>query len=1084
MTPILKSLIHSLRADLEMKAAAVTDAQLLERYVQNRDSLAFDLLFWRHAPMVYGVCNRLLPNPAEAEDACQAVFVILSRKANILHRGSNLAGWLHRIAYRVAFNVRRGQKRRSSHEQKAARSEVIHCDPLQAAISREILQILDAEITRLPSRYRDPLVLCELEGRSREAAACELKIPVGTLDSRLSRARERLRTRLKVVALPSLLASTIPNTINASAILAPALSSTVLPLAGGVGALAFKKSLAFIAASVLLVSGTVYNTLNSQQPEKEKPSEKAVQKPLEMPPEKNYIDPEGAPLPPGALVRLGTQRFRHAGEVVALAYSPDSKMLASASLDPKDSTVRIWDSEKGKELLRIQQPSEPRSQGVLSSKEISLGFSQDNKKLFIADQKAIRIWNIEEQKEIANFDLRLDPKLSHRLVAVKITPNGKNAIYIWQNESIELRSLTDGKVIHRVATITDSREIELAFTTKGDRFVFAGKPDKSIQIFEVATLRNIGTIPAPVDSLYRVRFLDDGQNLVLLTGRNENFVRNVEIIDIHSKKMLRSAKVDTYASCIDVSPDGKLIVVGNGQGNFIEIVDAVSLNKIGRLHSFHYQQDLVFSPNGSSLTGIIFGSSTISLWDLSTRNYLPNSPEQRDFFESLFSSDGKSLILTRSHFLTSIDWRTGKTISRTKEPNYEFGASITYSADCKLKVFNKQMDKSSSQSPNTLLIAEASTGKVLHELVGHKDYPFQKSFSADGSRLATGGLDKAIFIWDVKSGKQIAHFTPDQLNGFEKFLLSNDGRKLITNRYQENQKHYEISVWDVENTKKILAITDPTLIYRQLAISPGGSYLACNSASTNPASSEGNSNPCSVTIWSLAKGERFQTLPSHSQLFGNPGIWIGFSPNGKLLATGDADGHLRLWEVATGKEMFAFEGHKTSVSGNFSPDGKLLVAASEDAPCYIWEVIPTQPLKCDPEQSFKDLGDEDAKKAFQAIRALASNPNLALEVIRKNLKPLPAPDPKQVENWIKDLDSNRFAAREKATAELVKIADRIPKELSKAEQIVGVEGRGRLKTILESIGTPSPEYLKQLRAVQVFDYIGTPEAKKLAETFR
>lgn len=169
------------------------DADLLDRFARYADHPAFEVLLQRHGPMVFGVCRRLLSNPADVEDAFQATFLVLVRKARTVTRGDRLAPWLYGVAYRVAL------KARCRAAQAAVRwSEVTDMipDPTPPAEITDWLPILDAELNAIPAKYRDPLVLCELQGISRANAAKVLKIPEGTLSSRLARGRELLRKRL------------------------------------------------------------------------------------------------------------------------------------------------------------------------------------------------------------------------------------------------------------------------------------------------------------------------------------------------------------------------------------------------------------------------------------------------------------------------------------------------------------------------------------------------------------------------------------------------------------------------------------------------------------------------------------------------------------------------------------------------------------------------------------------------------------------------------------------------------------------------------------------------------------------------
>jgi RND family efflux transporter MFP subunit len=190
----LHRLIRSLRPLAGPEAAGVSDAQLLERFVCGRDEAAFELLLWRHGPMVLGLCRRLLPNLADAEDAFQATFLILARKAGSIARREAVGSWLYRVAYRVARKARADRTRRARYEHPGV-DELAAQDAAPAGPD-ELRAVLDEEVNRLPARQRAAFVLCCLEGKSGPEAARLLGCPPGTVSSRLTRARESLRRRL------------------------------------------------------------------------------------------------------------------------------------------------------------------------------------------------------------------------------------------------------------------------------------------------------------------------------------------------------------------------------------------------------------------------------------------------------------------------------------------------------------------------------------------------------------------------------------------------------------------------------------------------------------------------------------------------------------------------------------------------------------------------------------------------------------------------------------------------------------------------------------------------------------------------
>jgi RNA polymerase sigma factor (sigma-70 family) len=174
--------------------SGLSEWQLLERYLERRDESAFEALVTRHAPMVLGVCRRMLGHPADVEDAFQATFLVLVRRARQLGPRDAIGPWLHGVAVRVALRARARAARRRRHEPIAL--EFPAAAPVEARPDPELGEVLDQELSRLPAKYRSPLVLCYLEGRTHEEAAQQLKWPLGTVKGRLARARDLMRSRL------------------------------------------------------------------------------------------------------------------------------------------------------------------------------------------------------------------------------------------------------------------------------------------------------------------------------------------------------------------------------------------------------------------------------------------------------------------------------------------------------------------------------------------------------------------------------------------------------------------------------------------------------------------------------------------------------------------------------------------------------------------------------------------------------------------------------------------------------------------------------------------------------------------------
>jgi RNA polymerase sigma factor (sigma-70 family) len=221
---------HVRRVAFLHDGAGMTDGQLLDRFLAHADETAFEVLMRRHGPMVLGVCRRVLANPHDAEDAFQATFLVLVRKAASITRRELVGNWLYGAAYRAALEAK-AARRRSRERQVSPMPEPV---APTAEMWEDLRPLLDQELSRLPDKYRVPVVLCDLEGRTRREVARQLDIPEGTLSGRLTTARRRLAQRLArrgLVLSGAGLAAVLSESTVSAAMPAPLMISTVQAVA-------------------------------------------------------------------------------------------------------------------------------------------------------------------------------------------------------------------------------------------------------------------------------------------------------------------------------------------------------------------------------------------------------------------------------------------------------------------------------------------------------------------------------------------------------------------------------------------------------------------------------------------------------------------------------------------------------------------------------------------------------------------------------------------------------------------------------------------------------------------------------------
>ena len=327
------------RLTAALDPVAATDRELLRRFARENDQGAFEALVNRHTAMVFGVCRRALLNVQDAEDACQASFLVLANRARDGRWQESVANWLYATARKVARNARVTAERRARREIGAAVPEAV--EPVDRMTGRDLLAALDAALDRLPSSYREPIVLCFLEGLTRDEAASRLGIPLATLHTRIDRARKRLHDALTkagctlgagLLALAATSpAGAVPPRLVPS-VLACACGTVpdgVRELAEGIAVNGLHRKLVLaLAAVVVLAIGTGLGALDTNAPAQ--PPAAAPQRAETAPPPK---DAPAKPVPKEAILT---------GRVL----DPDGKPLAGAKLfaDRLDKLVEVGTS--------------------------------------------------------------------------------------------------------------------------------------------------------------------------------------------------------------------------------------------------------------------------------------------------------------------------------------------------------------------------------------------------------------------------------------------------------------------------------------------------------------------------------------------------------------------------------------------------------------------------------------------------------------------------------------------------------------------------------------------------------------------
>jgi RNA polymerase sigma factor (sigma-70 family) len=549
--------------------SALSDPQLLEVFLARRDEAAFATLVRRHGPMVLAVCRRLLPDAGDVEDAFQATFLVLVRKARAVGRPERLGNWLYGVAYRTALKARGRHARRRAREQPL--TDVAVEGEVAALVWRELRPLLDEELCRLPEKYRAPVVLCCLEGLSKRAAARHLGWAEGTLSARLHQARGLLRQRLLrrgltlsagvvAAALPEGAASAaVPAALTAAtakfaALLAAgsaAVPAGTLTLMEGVIQAMFLNKIkvaagALLAAALLAVGvAGVVNRVPAAPQNGDGPGPPAGKIAADPAPGQDQARPKTLTLDP---------------EVTRVVWSPDGRHLASyaeRTVLRKDRvafdtvvTVKVWDATTGKMLAAL---GDGKNRGL-----IGVGFAPDGKTVALS-----------YRGPKADFDCRVD-----------------------------LFDVRTGKQVSSLRPVSDG-DPWFAFAPDGKTLavLHSGAGTSGALVMDVSSGKMLWSLFNHNGPTTAVAFAPDGRRLVTGGGAKDHTLR---ACDVESGKVVWVTDTPGGVGGIAFAPDGKLLAVGQGDGKVL-LLDAATGKGVRLFSARGRNVQPSFSPDGRLL---------------------------------------------------------------------------------------------------------------------------------------------------------------------------------------------------------------------------------------------------------------------------------------------------------------------------------------------------------------------------------------------------------------------------------------------------------------------------------------------------
>lgn len=1069
------TLLRHLNEMLSRHAApGLTDSELLQRFAARRDEAAFAAIVHRHGGRVWRLCRRVLGDEQAAEDAFQATFLVLARSARSIRKSESVASWLYGVAYRVAVRAKRQANLRRHHERQfRAMTSKPSGDELTW---RELQALVEEELHRLPARYRMPFVLCCLEGAGRAEAARELGIKEGTLSSRLAHARKLLQERLAhrgVTLAAASAAIVLVESVQAdvpAALAHSAVQSAIKAASGGVVAanvaslaqsvtraivLTKAKSAGLLLACALLAAGA--GTLaHFALPAQGQPPP-AVAK-TEAPPAPR-TDRYGDPLPEGALLRLGTERFRQGNFIYGIALAPDGRTIVSIG---GNSVVHVWDAATGRERRRFERP---RDFGTF----YGVAISPDGKILAAGGESGVLTWDLIAGKELYDINLREVDSLAFSPDGTTLaTGDRRGGLILWDAVSGRQQAILREPAINREAGYEVGA---VAFSPDG-RLLAAGRVSQ-VHIWDLDNHKLIHQIVSHYNQILALAFSPDGKTLA--SGSSD---RDVRLWDAASGKELHWLRGhQAQLTSLAFTPDGKTLVSGSGQPSYrsmmhepkaVRLWDVATGKEIAAVGEHGWGvTGVAVMPDGNTLvTG--GGGGSICLWDLATRQEIQQREGHHGWIGAVsYSPDGKMIATGGGDNVIRV-WgtATGKELRQMRGCARGID-SLDFSADGKLLA-------SGSRDGNAR-IWEFASAKVLQSFRCSSGADVCVAFCPDGKLLASGtrdvNCDDRIKIWDIATGKELHGFGGPKWEGVWSLRFSPDGKALATACQNEmplnrNAQPVAVRLWDVATGRELREFqgAEQDGWATSVVFSPDGQMVAAGTWGG------------AIHLWSTSTGKEVRAI-------GGPGgsSRIALSPDGRTLAAAGL-ATVRLLEVATGIERRRFIGGGGMFGeAAFAPDGNALATGNADTTILIWDLLGSKARSAraapftpqDLDALWRDLLAADGPKSYVALRTLAMRPVQTVPFVAQQLAPV---DAQRIGRLIRDLDSDQFALREQAMTELARCAEQVEPALRRAlKGQPSLELRRRVNELMVRTEARAP------RITELFELIGTEPARKALE---
>jgi RNA polymerase sigma factor (sigma-70 family) len=921
-----------------------TDGDLLLRYARDRDEAAFAEVVRRNGPLVLRACRSVL-GEATAEDAFQATFLLLARRAARLTRPGPLAGWLHATAVRVARDARRAAARARRRE--AAR-EAPRSVPADDLTWREVREVIDAELAALPEKYRVPLVLCYLQELSYEESARRAGCTVGVLRGRLERGKERLRRQLARHGLPLSLPALVlgPPAAVSAALEAAALATVraattggpvpaaVAGLAGqraGLWAVLLTPAAVALAAVGAVLAGAAHPAADPPAADPPRPAARVA--PGEPAPR---TDRFGDPLPEGAVMRLGT--LRGTANITSFGVAADGAVLTVGS----EADVRVW--------LPNEDSPEPAVRVPLKAPDgwaIRSHASPDAKRVACAAPDAVVVYETRGAKrpaEVATFKIA-------GATALTFSPDGAGlavvtggrapAVHLCDVKAGKSWALAEGlRHVEQVAFSGDGRRVgvttwdEFLMWDTASRGELARWAPDGVKLAAVALDRTGGVLAARVyepatEAYLNVRFLD------AQTGR--------------PRAGLAAAAGGHWVS---FAPDGKTVLIGDDRGGAVVGSESRKVDPPVRRRDELWTR---CEPTGGAVHSRRQGArrdereGAVPVGRRDRRAALPRGPlgpplrpgrRARRLPRRQVVRDGDGLPDQGVGRIKVWDAAGGKLVA-TVPASYLWANNLEFAPDG-TGLYTP------APVPGQLSRWEVATGKEARRFTADPRRPAQTMTL--GLRLSENGkVLTAVTLSRVRGEETQILTTWDATTGERQFTKELDRDEWRPYRYQLN---FSANALHASIYGNVFLTPDGPAKDRlpPRTLGPGFDAGAFSGDGTRIAfthlTPDDAGNRMQAVVYDPVTGTKLCDLPPGS------GGRVALSPNGEVLAAAGLT-DLTFWSVTTGKRIARYKSpppekgitvYSFARAIRFTPDGTKLLTGHADATALVW-AVPAGPAR-------------------------------------------------------------------------------------------------------------------------------------------